>query len=313
MISGFLIVTLLLRERMRTGAISLRNFYIRRFLRIFPPYYLMLLIVGAAAFLKPGNTSAGIRHDLLYAAFYVSNLVPMHSMLAITWSLAVEEQFYLVVPMIEKHLGRGLSLLLPSVYLLVILPTFGLLPEVNLPTFFRETTFGPILLGVMLAHVLHDPRGFAWVNCVLGSRLAPVLALGLMVIAISHPTGDISAWPRILIHWSFVILVASCVIRERHALQPVLSFWPMRRIGVVSYGIYLYHHIIRHFVILVLTALDVSWQVAYFIGTAACTWIAAEISYRFYETRFLEMKSRFGAQRSDAPLDAGAVSASQRT
>src|SRR5215831_19037330 len=54
-ISGFLIVTLLLRERRRTATISLRKFYVRRFLRIFPPYYGLLALVTIVALLKPGE------------------------------------------------------------------------------------------------------------------------------------------------------------------------------------------------------------------------------------------------------------------
>src|SRR5512138_2233009 len=117
-ISGFLIVTLLLRERRRSGGISLKDFYVRRFLRIFPPYYLMLAVVGAKAFLSPGNRSASVSHDLPYALLYVSNLVPMQSMLAITWSLSVEEQFYLVVPALQRFARRALPLLFPAGYVL---------------------------------------------------------------------------------------------------------------------------------------------------------------------------------------------------
>jgi peptidoglycan/LPS O-acetylase OafA/YrhL len=106
-ISGFLIVTLLLRERRRTGTISLRNFYIRRFLRIFPAYYLMLAVVGAMAFLKPaGASSELVRRELLPAILFLSDLTPMHSIIAITWSLSVEEQFYLFIPTAEKYARR---------------------------------------------------------------------------------------------------------------------------------------------------------------------------------------------------------------
>ena len=94
-ISGFLIVTLLLREWRNSGTISLRNFYVRRTLRIFPAYWAMLLFVACMAYLKAGHQSDAIKRDLPYAVLYVSNLVPMLSMLSITWSLSTEEQFYL--------------------------------------------------------------------------------------------------------------------------------------------------------------------------------------------------------------------------
>ena len=292
-ISGFLIVTLLLRERRRSGSLSLRGFYIRRFLRIFPAYYLMLLIVAVAAFLKPGVDSAAVMHDLPFAVFYLSNLVPMNSMLAITWSLSAEEQFYLIIPPLEKYARHVLPQLLPAAYMLVILPPFGIFPTLGLPNFFRETTFGPILLGVMLAHMLDHPRIFAWVFRALSWRLAPVLALALSLLAASYPADDISGCQRLSIHWAMLVLVASCVIRERNFLQPILSLWLMRRIGIVSYGMYLYQHIVGHFIRKGLEIVIVPWDFAYFACTTLATWAVAECSYRYFETPFLAAKARF--------------------
>lgn len=291
-ISGFLIVTLLLREHSRNGSLSMRGFYIRRFLRIFPPYYLMLLIVGITAFLKPGNTSAAIKHDLPYALFYVSNLVPMSSMLAITWSLSVEEQFYLIVPALEKYARRVLPLLLPTAYFLVILPPFGVFPDLELPQFFRETTFGPILLGVMLAHILNHRRSFEWVFRALSWRLAPVLTLIMVVISASYPAGDISGWQRLTIHWMMLIFVASCVIREKNILQPFLSLWLIRRIGIVSYGMYLYQHLVGHFIRKSLEAVVIPGNLIYFACMVFATWVVAECSFRYFEMPFLAAKAR---------------------
>jgi peptidoglycan/LPS O-acetylase OafA/YrhL len=293
-ISGFLIVTLLLRERRRTGTFSLRDFYVRRFLRILPPYYLVLLVVGTIAFLKPeGTSSQAVKHDLLYAVFFVSNLVPMQSLLAITWSLSVEEQFYMIAPAIEKYARRTLPFLLPLAYVLVSLPPFGVFSAVHLPAFFKETTFGPILLGVMLAHLLDEPRSFTWVSRVVSKPFAPVVALGLVLIAASHPGEDFSGWPRIATHWAMLALVASCVVRETNILAPTLSLWPIRRIGVVSYGIYLYHLLVMHFIVKGLSAAGLISGFATFTGTALGSWAVAELSYRFFEERFLSLKARF--------------------
>jgi peptidoglycan/LPS O-acetylase OafA/YrhL len=293
-ISGFLIVTLLLREQRRTGTTSLRKFYIRRFLRIFPPYYAMLAFVGAAAFLRPGgNASAGIRHDLPYALLYVANLVPMASMLAITWSLAVEEQFYMAVPVLQKHMRRRFPLAVAIAYVAVSLPPFGYLPQVPFPEFFRSTTFGPILLGVMLAIVLDHARGYRWVSSVLGHWGAPLASLALVLLACSHPAPDISGWPRLAIQWSLLLLVASCVVTERHAAAPILRLWPLQRIGAVSYGIYLYHLLVRHAVDWAMRASGVSSILALFVVTGLASWAVAELSLRHFESRFLALKARW--------------------
>jgi peptidoglycan/LPS O-acetylase OafA/YrhL len=189
-------------------------------------------------------------------------------------------------------------------HVLAALPTFGALPHLALPAFFRETTFGPILLGVTLAHVLDHPRGFAWVSRTLGWRFAPVAALALVIAAANHPAPDISGWPRVAIHWAILALVAACVVREPHALSPALSLWPLRRIGAVSYGIYLYHLIVMHFVVKALRAVGATGDTWTFAANALASWGVAELSYRQYEARFLALKSRFSGTRP-APAAAG--------
>jgi peptidoglycan/LPS O-acetylase OafA/YrhL len=292
-VSGFLIVTLLLRERQRTGEISLKGFYYRRFLRIFPPYYLVLAVVAATAWLKPGNNSEAIIRDLPFAFLYVSNMVPMHSLLSITWSLSTEEQFYMVVPALEKYAGRAFSFLLPAAYVIVSLPPFGVFPSLDLPTFFRQTTFGPILLGVMLAHLLNDRRGFALAWRLVGNRWSPIVALGVALLALNHPAADISGWPRLFMHWSMALLLVACVIREDNVLAPVLKLWPLRRIGIVSYGIYLYHMLVWYFVDRAMRRIGLDSQPVFFLANTLGTWLVAETSFRLFESRVLALKDRF--------------------
>lgn len=296
-ISGFLIVTLLLREQKRAGDISLRGFYMRRFLRIFPAYYLMLAVVGGMAYLKPGTNSEATHRELLFAVFYLSNLVPMVSPLGITWSLAAEEQFYVVAPTLEKHGRRLLPVLLPLLYVVVSLPAVGFFPGIEMPEFFRRTTFGPILLGVMLAHVLDSSRGYGIALRLLGHWSSPLFVVPLVTLAIGCPEG-VDGVPRLSIHWSLLLLLASCVIREDHALTSLLSLPPIRRIGVVSYGIYLYHAIALYVTYRTLRYLDVSSELILFVAAAAASWAVAEVSYRTYESRFLSLKSRFGGSSS---------------
>jgi peptidoglycan/LPS O-acetylase OafA/YrhL len=262
----------------------------------------MLLVVGAVAFLKPGSPSSeAVQQDLPFAIFFVSNLVPMRTLLAITWSLSVEEQFYMIVPTVEKCARSAMRFLLPLAYVLASLPAFGAFPALQLPVFFRETTFGPILLGVMLAHVLDDPRGYLWVSRLVGWRLAPLVALSLLFTVAGHPTEEFTGWPRLAAHWAMLALVASCVVREANILAPLLSVWPMRRMGTVSYGMYLYHLLVMHFVVIGLQAAGVAQIFATFIGTVLGTWAVAELSYRLFEMHFLALKSRFA---SGVPLTA---------
>lgn len=116
-ISGFLITTLLLRELERTGRISLGDFYMRRFLRIFPAYYVLLACVALCkymnlVYLRPG--------DLPNALIYTSNYHHNHAwLLGHTWSLAVEEQFYLIWPLALCIVGKRWGMILAATCLML--------------------------------------------------------------------------------------------------------------------------------------------------------------------------------------------------
>ena len=315
-ISGFLIVTLLLRERDRS-VISLRNFYIRRFLRIFPVYY-GVLIALTLVFLTVGrnaNMRADFFRDLPWALTYTSNWVGLSTFLAITWSLSAEEQFYIVWPPVERALGRAVVPLLWLLLLLGQLIHFGVFDGAFAsafgwtsaqPEMLKQTGFTPILLGVLLAHGLHDPRWHARLALVLGQRWMPLLAAATLVLLCTVAPQDLTGVPRLSIHLAMLVLVGSCVIREDHLAMTALRLPPLVRIGLLSYGIYLLHMICRHGCRVVLDKVGLPTEPWLFPSTLVATVIVAQISYSFYEQRFLRLKERF----THASPAAGATAAS---
>lgn len=309
-ISGFLIVTLLLRERDRTGYISLRQFYLRRSLRIFPIYYSMLgVLLAFFLFVKPGSKMAGPFFETLpYQAFYLSNFVKnSDTILFFTWSLSTEEQFYLVWPPVEKWLRRFAIPLLLGVIFVNQLLNFGLLNSLigesrrHLNLF--QVTFTPICLGVLLAHVLHDLRGFKRLASWLGSPWASVVLSAVLILVCNNPLADLMGWPRLLIQVVMTLLLASCVIVEDNWLNRLLGFPLIRRIGVISYGMYLYHEFAAHAAREGLKRLPINPPILFFLLTLALTIAAAELSYRFYESPFLRLKDRLrhGSKKREAP------------
>ena len=107
-LSGLLITSLLLHEQASTGRIALGRFYMRRALRIFPLYYFVLaamtlyFVVSSAA----SSQRDHFLHELPWQLSYLSNWVPIHSLMAISWSLSTEEQFYFVWPPLLAWLAR---------------------------------------------------------------------------------------------------------------------------------------------------------------------------------------------------------------
>jgi peptidoglycan/LPS O-acetylase OafA/YrhL len=296
-ISGFLITTLLLRERDRRGTISIRNFFARRSLRIFPLYYTVLLAyVIMVAFLErdPGER-AEFFHNLRYYATYTSNWfvhLDGRVIFYFAWSLATEEQFYLVWPWLEKVLTRHRAVVVALGLLAASWAAGADRLPIGADSFLRTvlTSLAPaILIGVVLAHLLHDRRGFAalgpWLGRPWASPLLLALVIGLLMLRVSP----------FLSAMAMTLLVGACVVNERHALAPALRLRAVASIGQVSYGIYLLHMLALNFVERFARAVSVESRAAIFIGTLLAAWAVAVLSFRYYESRFLALKARFAS------------------
>jgi peptidoglycan/LPS O-acetylase OafA/YrhL len=276
-ISGFLITSLMIRERAKTGTISLSGFYWRRSLRIFPLYYAMVgVYIVAVLLLEQGPDAAEFFANLPYFLTYTSNWFVQDDGRVIfffAWSLALEEQFYLTWPWVERYAKP--------------LPKFALLAAL--------AAIAPaIVFGVALAHLLHSPRGFALAWRLLGHRASAPVALLVTVALLSiHAEGRAIEHLR---YASLALLVASCVIREDNGLARLLQFRPLVRIGVASYGIYLMHQLAMNAVEKVTND---RWSVL--LVATALAWLAAEISFATFERFFLRLKSPNQFTRNSRP------------
>jgi peptidoglycan/LPS O-acetylase OafA/YrhL len=296
-ISGFLITTLLLRERESTGRISLQAFFIRRALRIFPLYYAVVAVYVIAVLMLERNTAVGRQffENLPFYLTYTSNwfiALDGRVIFYFAWSLATEEQFYLVWPTIEKVL-RGWRQVALLVGLLVIRALVewavaaGRLPGDNLAIVILLSVPPAILGGVAMAHVLHDRRTFEVVKPVLGFRWTSPLVLAALVIGIELEL------PQSFIWATMVLLVGSVAIRESNGLSGILKWRPVVHIGTISYGMYLMHMLSFNAVKIVLPAAGLNTPWLWFPATVAAATLAATISHRYYESAFLRLKDRF--------------------
>ncbi|MEO1585542.1 MAG: acyltransferase [Planctomycetota bacterium] len=312
-LSGFLITTLLLRERDSTGTISLTDFYARRTIRIFPIYYLLLAALAVFYGLVNRGTAEGQAYfqDLPYFLTYTSNWIHVAAgNQDILWSLATEEQFYILWPLIEKLLrprwALGVLLGIIGVNQLI---NFGITDPLTARWFGEEfnslsimdATFTPIALGVLLAHCFHHPGVFKLFYRVLAPAWSPLaLLLGFLVFLEFTPR-DISGWPRLGIHLLMTMLLGSIVIREQHWLRRPLMLWPFKRLGMISYGMYLYHMWCLHIVREGLTAAGVVGEERLYIFPVAgllLTIAVSEASFRLIETPILKLKKRFATGRN---------------
>ncbi len=303
-ISGFLITTLLLRESADTGSISLSGFYARRSLRIFPLYFAVLLLYVAWAWF---GIDAGPQRDHFFQslpsyASYTSNWlvdfdVPHPVLFAFSWSLATEEQFYLVWPWVLRMARRGWVPVLFMVAALVVdqSANAGLLSRLldasGLPFRMLASIAGPICLGALLAHALHHPRAHQALRSVLGHRASAPFMIVVLGLLVSQPEPSLLA-----IHLAMTALVGACCIRSDHGLRGVLETRAARYVGTISYGMYMLH----------ISAISLAKRalpptvptLVTFLLALGITLGLAHVSYRLFERPFLQLRHRFRARRA---------------
>jgi len=298
-LSGFLISMLLLQERKEAGAISLRNFYARRTLRIFPLYYAVIAVLACYyLWIGSGDGRDQFLDGLPFLATYTSNWVHVSGLMSITWSLSTEEQFYLVWPPLLALLGRR------SVVLLLVLlgisqaVNFGLadgwLARVGMPYESLEIlqcTFTPIILGVILAFLLEDPTNRAKLRRV---ATLPVLIVVLLAMLLVANTGsDLRGSPRLAFHVLAAVLLGCIAVRPDSAVARTLEWRPLAYLGVISYGIYLLHMLALDVGRRILEKVGLPVEQLLFPAGLAVTIVIAAISYRYFESPLLALRSRF--------------------
>lgn len=311
-LSGFLITGILLDTC--ANRYYFRNFYVRRVLRIFPLFYGVLLVLLLATpilhlhwrlghlayFFYLGNVAGHVDPSL--------NLVLPAVNLTHTWSLAVEEQFYLVWPLVvllvqdRRRLLKvcfgliGFGLLLRAV-LLVAVPgaalewSYGELP----------THADGLLCGAILAILIRSCDRQAMIRQSRWILVAAAASLtGLVVF-----NGNLGYHTRSMtvFVYPFLAIIFACILLR--ALQPgtlydgLGNLRILRFFGRYSYGMYIYHQILSPYTGRYLGTLQrllhsILWGGLAYVGLVLCgTTVVSVLSYEFYESKFLKLKSRF--------------------
>lgn len=316
-VSGFLITTLLLEEAQRLGRISLRHFWVRRALRLGPA---LLCAIALGLILSLFCTSAA-RHDtvtglpwvLFYSGNWIRALEPNTlGLLGHTWSLAIEEQFYFLWPLVCIALvARARSLtkaavvvsglaLADAVYLMFAMNHWG-----PLRAYYGTDTHAvgllagsALALGVLSGKSTPRLEG-SWQRSI--GPLALVSAVAFFCICALYSSSQTKgALVIIAATLASVVLVASLVLKPVGGMAALFSCSPATWLGKRSYGIYLYHLPIA-FVFLERCHLRGAPRAAALCGCVLLTILVAGASYRWVEAPFLRRKERFTATPAQQP------------
>jgi peptidoglycan/LPS O-acetylase OafA/YrhL len=311
-LSGFLITALLIHERAKTGTVSLRNFYLRRVLRILPLYFLVLLLTLLVHLLVwPVITGRG----LLAASVFGTNFMPKpwwSSLLAHTWSLAVEEHFYLIWPfslalLLAFDWRKAVRYLLLFTVLSVGVCALVIHFEALGRDFYVETwSFFAgvhIALGCAAAILVLAEPFRERAKLLLASPVVPVLA----VAAFSHslltnggffPRVWTSPFSDLVRSLGIVLLVSWIFVNQGSIVVRLLEVAPLRYIGKISYGVYMWQGFLlssntHRFA-------DQLWPPSALVGLA-CLVVVAPLSFHVFEQPITAIGKRFRASYGPPP------------
>jgi peptidoglycan/LPS O-acetylase OafA/YrhL len=318
-LSGFLITTILSGEWARTGAINFRNFYARRFLRLAPALFLTCAVVAVA---KPLFGEAFPGTDIALALSYTSNWAQAFYGYHLTWlnhcwSLAIEEQFYVIWPLVilgVERVGRSpaakAGLLLGGAAVIAVYRAWhvGVWTDERL-NFGLDTRMDSLMTGAALAYAVAAFRDSPWaselaragsgaskranpLSRLLGWFLAPLALATLFLIP------NIVTWYSPWMGWIGYVLVtglaatvvADLVVGRHSLLAPVLAARPMVFVGKISYGLYLLHLPVYYAVEKLIPAAPLVVRLGWKVGVSLAL---ATASYYWVEKRFLKLKGKF--------------------
>lgn len=307
-LSGFLITAGLLRSRSEPRYFV--NFYIKRAYRIFPLYYAVCL--GAFVLLPVVAVETMIdsaelqRHGWLFFLhlqnWWMSFPGTDGTFLTHFWSLAVEEQFYLLWPLCIAWMPsgkRGIAIcasLVAAVLTLrcVLWYTFGH-PIHQLLHFSTLTRIDTLVIGSILAMLVANDRRFSDFNYVR-VRACLLIATSVAFIALvwpNHPN-----WPTQTVGFTLIGLGAAglvMLLRLPQGDNSILAFGPLPYLGKISYGLYVYHWPCLYFTGVAFKRFELTgtaYFCVYLLATFAVTVVISAASYHWFEKQFLNRKNR---------------------
>jgi len=252
-LSGFLITWLLLKEFQRSADVSLRRFYLRRTLRIFPAYYAFLLLSFAIDRWHGTPWSTGYSASAIGYAVNYYNALHGEPITSIThaWSLGVEEQFYLLWPLVflllmRRGIVRARIVLLVVIGLVVLWRSWLYLRTSAGSAWVNnafDTRADNLAVGCLLALCAGEPRFERWAGWSAASPLAPLLTLGLLWVSrISSAKAYHYSVGYTIDALLLAILVVQLIQLSKTAPWTWLNWPGVRFLGTLSYSLYLYHN-----------------------------------------------------------------------
>lgn len=291
-LSGFLITNILFNEVHKHDNINLRIFYIRRFLRLLPP---LVILYSVLFFLMKTGEIKYAPEALLYSIFYLYNFVPMKHYtgeLGHTWSLALEEQYYLIWPVILNFI-KSKKVLYALTFIILGLCLYALLhlyPTLSFGANYKTSRWfipaiAPVMIGSLFAILNHETE-----NALIVRYRQHLLTLAIGITLFCFPLYS----SRALLKYSFMIQPFGVSIflvwikyNQDSILTRMLDNSLLAYIGKISYGLYVYQGLFLR------TGPSGQLWIQQYPQNIILTISTAILSYHLLEKPILSFKKRF--------------------
>ncbi|MEZ5015750.1 MAG: acyltransferase [Flavipsychrobacter sp.] len=311
-LSGFLISYIILEEQKRTGTLHLKNFFVRRVLRIWPLYYLMVLVAYITPYilnnvLHLSSSSTGYEPQLWVSLTFLENYKMMitgthanASPLSVMWSLCIEEHFYIIWGLALYFLKLKGAMRLIVVSLLVGVLSRVVYVWLGIPTSDVFTNIDLFALGALPAYYLikYPERTEAFVDKISRKvKLLYVFSLLIIVTICSQYNEDKDF---ILLTSLLGVLFAGLILLtlgKKNALR-VSDKTVLSKLGIYTYGLYLYHTLVINLLLQIFKKYDWGLEqsttaVVFVVLALLLTIVISMLSYHLFEKQFLKLKKYF--------------------
>jgi peptidoglycan/LPS O-acetylase OafA/YrhL len=317
-LSGFLITYLILNEQNSTNGINIKHFYIRRALRIWPLYYAVLIFVF---FIYPilrnlAGMESSHAHNIPYYFLFLSNFDIIHidhyfetmawGPITVTWSVAVEEQFYLTWPLFFAFVPKRFY---PFIFIAIISGSLVFryyhLHDKPVLLYHSFIVCADLAIGGLCAYCAIYYEQFTRFFANLGKNyIVSLYFIGFLLLLfmpnLSEQSASLLFFSRLIntLFFAFVILEQNYAQQSFYKFSnfTTLTFW-----GKYTYGLYLIHNIVLLFIFIALgpKLLNINYETHFLSNFMVCviglmlSMLISYLSYEYFEKRFLTLKERF--------------------
>ncbi|HRD58278.1 MAG TPA: acyltransferase [Ferruginibacter sp.] len=318
-LSGFLISKILFDNKNRAEELNIskssliKNFYVRRTLRIFPIYYLTIFILLLFSKYTGTNIQSAFVYFVTYTSnFYFFNIQGWDGMVSHLWSLAVEEQFYLIWPWIILFSNKKYFLHIISIFIFIGVLSQYLMSGIKMSSVLTFTCFDAFGLGAILAWII------TYANEKLNKfytiiSVASAISFFLFILGIIQNKWTIIPFRTLVSVITLWIITYIIINRDTKSLKFkfILNNRVLIFLGKISYGLYLYHNIIPGTLNSKIINIYINpllpdilykkyWGQLYLLENTILLVTISWLSFIFIEKRFLSLKKHFEYQEENS-------------